>query len=295
MLYEAQDLNSFYSFADNRMLGRAGSFCLQRSGFSHPAGGRTFNQGLAWFLPNMTFYQPAAYVHAINSKTMLHRAVVWTPLPESGHAEGSGGGRDGGGGGGANGKGRKVVDGRRAAYTEEAGDNGDGSAVHEQLSACPVPDPAKPSPTLSVATQAFANGSTVVVRVVNSGTVPTSFSIADVIAETQGQENDIAATAAAAIQAQQNGQQRAPLQRPRQQRRSPFECKSIEVWELAGGAAGLQGMNTPSQPTRIAPTTWTLPCSPRGSGGGHGGHAVASDLLTFPLAPLSFTVFKITA
>ena len=58
MLWEAQDLNAFFNFADPRMLGRAGSFCLERSGFSHPAGGRTFNQGLAWFLPNMTWFQP---------------------------------------------------------------------------------------------------------------------------------------------------------------------------------------------------------------------------------------------
>ena len=67
-LTEAQELLAFFSYSDkpHRLLGRAASFCMERSGYN--SGGWN-DQGLIFFLPNMTWFQPPAYVHAmINDK-----------------------------------------------------------------------------------------------------------------------------------------------------------------------------------------------------------------------------------
>eukprot|EP00040_Diaphanoeca_grandis_P021646 m.115536 g.115536 ORF g.115536 m.115536 type:complete len:730 (-) comp28432_c0_seq1:40-2229(-) len=63
---EAQDLMRFFGFLDSRLLGRAASFCMERAGYN--SGGWN-DQGLIFYLPNMTYFQPPAYVHSMISKT----------------------------------------------------------------------------------------------------------------------------------------------------------------------------------------------------------------------------------
>lgn len=75
-LTEAQDLLEFFSYADkpDRLLGRAASFCMERAGYN--SGGWN-DQGMIFFLPNMTWFQPPAYVHSmINDKWRPHALVV---------------------------------------------------------------------------------------------------------------------------------------------------------------------------------------------------------------------------
>lgn len=66
-LQEAADLSDWFNalppFSD-RMYGRAASFCTSRSG--HFDG---FDQGISFFLPNMTWLQPPGYVHAMITAT----------------------------------------------------------------------------------------------------------------------------------------------------------------------------------------------------------------------------------
>lgn len=69
-LQEAADLNAFFNAnatLQRRILGRTASFCFSRSGHFD-----AFDQGLANFLPNMTWLQPPGHVHA-----MIHE--TWQP------------------------------------------------------------------------------------------------------------------------------------------------------------------------------------------------------------------------
>jgi len=64
---EAIDLSDWFNarppFAD-RLFGRAASFCSERSGHFD-----AYDQGISFFLPNMTWLQPPGYVHAMISET----------------------------------------------------------------------------------------------------------------------------------------------------------------------------------------------------------------------------------
>lgn len=70
MLDEAQDLNRHFNYGNPRLLGRTASFCMERSGYQE---GGLNDQGLIFFLPNMTWLQPPGYVHSMISET-------WQPV-----------------------------------------------------------------------------------------------------------------------------------------------------------------------------------------------------------------------
>lgn len=67
-LSEGSDLNDWMNTAPpivGRMVARTASFCNERSGFFDG-----FDQGLSFFLQNMTWLQPPGYVHKMTSKTL---------------------------------------------------------------------------------------------------------------------------------------------------------------------------------------------------------------------------------
>jgi len=70
MLMEALDLNQFLSYSNPRLKGRTASFCMEQSGYNE---GGLNDQGLIFFLPNMTWLQPPGYVHAMVSSS-------WQPV-----------------------------------------------------------------------------------------------------------------------------------------------------------------------------------------------------------------------
>lgn len=72
-LTEAQDLMTFFSFRSSRLLGRAASFCLERSGYNE---GGWNDQGLVFYLPNMTWLQPPAYVHQMIASAWRSDALL---------------------------------------------------------------------------------------------------------------------------------------------------------------------------------------------------------------------------
>lgn len=77
-LAEAADLNDWFNAADvhARMWFRTASFCMERSGHFD-----AFDQGIAFFLPNMTWLQPPGYVHKMITDTWAatgHNATVQT-------------------------------------------------------------------------------------------------------------------------------------------------------------------------------------------------------------------------
>jgi hypothetical protein len=55
-----------YTGGQSRLQGRAASFCLERSGYNE---GGLNDQGLVFFLPNMTFLQPPGLVHKMIANT----------------------------------------------------------------------------------------------------------------------------------------------------------------------------------------------------------------------------------
>lgn len=66
---EGADLNEWLSLTppfSNQLLARAASFCTERSG--HFEAWDLTDQGMAFFLPNMTWLQPPAHVHAMISR-----------------------------------------------------------------------------------------------------------------------------------------------------------------------------------------------------------------------------------
>lgn len=71
-LQEASDLNAFFAAPaeiQRRLLVRTASFCMERSGHFD-----MFDQGIAFFLPNMTWLQPPGHVHAMIAASKLPRA-----------------------------------------------------------------------------------------------------------------------------------------------------------------------------------------------------------------------------
>ena len=79
MIMEASDLQEWFNVnatLQARLRARAASFCLERSGHFD-----AFDQGIAFFLPNMTFLQPPGWVHAMITHS-------WQPNAVSVHASG---------------------------------------------------------------------------------------------------------------------------------------------------------------------------------------------------------------
>ena len=75
-LSEASDLNDFFQAPgemQSRLLVRTASFCTERSGHFDE-----FDQGICFYLPNQTWLQPPAHVHAMvaASKRPLARNVT---------------------------------------------------------------------------------------------------------------------------------------------------------------------------------------------------------------------------
>jgi len=72
---EAADLNAWFSEVElaPRLHVRTASFCTERAG--HFDG---WDQGISFFLPNMTWLQPPGYVHQMIARTWLPRAVSAT-------------------------------------------------------------------------------------------------------------------------------------------------------------------------------------------------------------------------
>ena len=66
MLEEAADMNDWMACPNPQLHGRAASFCTERSGFNE---GGLNDQGVSFFLPNMTWLQPPGWVHAMIAQT----------------------------------------------------------------------------------------------------------------------------------------------------------------------------------------------------------------------------------
>lgn len=80
-LDEAADLNKFFNKGDPRMLARTASFCHGRAGHFDE-----FDQAISFFLPNMTWLQPPAHVHAMITESWQPTVVgskvsISPPLP----------------------------------------------------------------------------------------------------------------------------------------------------------------------------------------------------------------------
>ena len=76
MVMEASDLQAWFNVSDSlqkRLRARAASFCLERSGHYD-----AFDQGIAFFLPNMTWLQPPGWVHAMITHSWQPNAVSAT-------------------------------------------------------------------------------------------------------------------------------------------------------------------------------------------------------------------------
>jgi len=83
-LQEAADLNEWFNLdqaLSSRFKARTASFCNERSG--HFDG---FDQGISFFLPNMTWLQPPGYVHQMISKTWLPRGIGFDATLASGQS-----------------------------------------------------------------------------------------------------------------------------------------------------------------------------------------------------------------
>ena len=73
MIMEASDLQEWLNVdaaTQKRLRARAASFCLERSGHYD-----AFDQGIAFFLPNMTWLQPPGWVHAMITHSWQPNAV----------------------------------------------------------------------------------------------------------------------------------------------------------------------------------------------------------------------------
>merc|ERR550514_1433840 len=74
---EANDLNDWFGCAEEwctRLHFRTASFCNERSGHYD-----AFDQGISFFLPNMTWIQPPGYVHAIIASTWQPNGLEASP------------------------------------------------------------------------------------------------------------------------------------------------------------------------------------------------------------------------
>ena len=74
-LTEAADLNQFANEGSPRLQGRGGSFCMERSGYQE-AGAN--DQGIIFFLPNMTWGLPPFYARKMIADTWQPQAVAVT-------------------------------------------------------------------------------------------------------------------------------------------------------------------------------------------------------------------------
>jgi len=81
-LQEASDLNAWFNAVspiEPRLRARTASFCMERSGHFD-----AFDQGLIFFLPNMSWLQPPGYVHQIISTTWEPNGLAFTANPPLG-------------------------------------------------------------------------------------------------------------------------------------------------------------------------------------------------------------------
>jgi hypothetical protein len=73
---EAEDLQQWFNYGLNlgedpkRLVARTASFCAERSGHYD-----AFDQGISFFLPNMTWMQPPGYVHVMIARALQPNAV----------------------------------------------------------------------------------------------------------------------------------------------------------------------------------------------------------------------------
>jgi alpha-N-arabinofuranosidase len=81
-LEEGYDLNMFANEGNPRLKGRAASFCMERSGYQE---GGLNDQGLVFFLPNMTWGQPPFYAHKMIVDTLQPNAVTWSMTSSDGY------------------------------------------------------------------------------------------------------------------------------------------------------------------------------------------------------------------
>ena len=81
-LEEGYDLNMFANEGNPRLKGRAASFCMERSGYQE---GGLNDQGLVFFLPNMTWGQPPFYTHKMIVDTLQPNAVPWSMTSSDGY------------------------------------------------------------------------------------------------------------------------------------------------------------------------------------------------------------------
>jgi len=75
-LQEAADLMDWFNSVaptEPRLRGRTASFCMERSGHYD-----NFDQGITFFLPNMTWIQPPGYVHQMISQTWADQSLPIT-------------------------------------------------------------------------------------------------------------------------------------------------------------------------------------------------------------------------
>eukprot|EP00958_Prasinococcus_capsulatus_P001456 scaffold133_cov407-Prasinococcus_capsulatus_cf.AAC.21 len=86
-LQESDDLNHWLALFNqttrSRLLVRTASFCSERSGHFDE-----WDQGLSFFLPNMTWLQPPGYVHKMMVEAWLPFAVEATPTGSAGNMTG---------------------------------------------------------------------------------------------------------------------------------------------------------------------------------------------------------------
>jgi hypothetical protein len=75
-MQESQDLMDWFNVVspvEPRLRGRTASFCMERSGHYD-----NFDQGITFFLPNMTWIQPPGYVHQMITQTWADQALALT-------------------------------------------------------------------------------------------------------------------------------------------------------------------------------------------------------------------------
>ena len=87
-LHESADLQIWFNFGSQpgeepgRLIGRTASFCAERSGHYD-----AFDQGISFFLPNMTWLQPPGYVHAMITATQQPNALPIAAGPYAASAQ----------------------------------------------------------------------------------------------------------------------------------------------------------------------------------------------------------------
>jgi len=85
-MQESADLMDWFntvSPVEPRLRGRAASFCMERSGHYD-----NFDQGITFFLPNMTWIQPPGYVHSMITQTWADQGlgVTWDTTQNKAYA-----------------------------------------------------------------------------------------------------------------------------------------------------------------------------------------------------------------